>query len=183
MPTLNRQLVSQPSLNTKPDKGHTSKVAPRNHPIKRLLREHHLREVRQVPGVRDGERPVDLETRANISDYVDLWHTHATQRLDVPQDRQTLRERDLCVNCPDKSAYTYGKGRQAGGSRTRTGVRYRALERRPERVLLDVLDQHRLDAKHRAPHDLLHDRLREHGQDEVQALVGLDGHARLGVRQ
>ena len=76
----------------------TSKVAARDHPLKRLLREHHLREVRQMPHVRDVERPVDLEGRTDIPDHVDLGHVHATQRLTVPLDRQTLWERNLRID-------------------------------------------------------------------------------------
>ena len=70
------------------------------------------------------------------------------------------------------SAFTSARERRE--RRTGAGVRDGALERRAERVLLHVLDEDRLDAEDGARDDLLDDGLREDGQQQVEAVVGLD---------
>ena len=65
--------------------------------------------------------------------------------------------------------------------RTWPGVGDGSFEAGPERVLLDVLDEHRLDAEHGARHDRLHDRLREDREQQVQAVIRRDGHVLLCV--
>ena len=57
-----------------------------------------------MPDIRDVECPVDLEGRTNIPNNVDLRHVHATQRLAIPLDRQTLWERNLRIDYAYMSA-------------------------------------------------------------------------------
>ena len=66
---------------------------------------------------------------------------------------------------------------------TRTGIRNGTLERRGERVLLDILYEYRLDPEDRSRNDSLNDGLRYDRQEQVETLVGLDRNVALSISE